>query len=80
MRNLSIEDINDMIKDLREVKTQKIQSSLVVGAVVKIKNDNSDYRVQKINKTRFVGRNNRTNVEYNIPFGLVTDFVLENHE
>jgi hypothetical protein len=59
----------------REVASAKIKSRLKVGDTVATDNNATTYKVLKINRSKFVGKNMATNVDWNVPISMIEEIL-----
>jgi len=59
----------------REILSAKLKSKLKVGSKVIITGDSHKYEVTKVNRTKFVGKHEITNHNWNIPIAMIEEIL-----
>ncbi len=63
------------VKVRREIASAKIKGRLKVGDTVATDNNMTTYKVLKINRSKFVGKNMATNVDWNVPISMIEEIL-----
>lgn len=66
---------NTQVKVRREIASAKIKGRLKVGNTVTTSDNNTTYKVLKINRSKFVGKNMATNVDWNVPISMIEEIL-----
>ena len=59
----------------REIEAAKIKGRLKVGDTVSVDNGNTTYDVIKINRSKFVGKDLSTNLNWNVPISMIEEIL-----
>ncbi len=58
----------------KEVESAKIKGRLKVGDTVSI-TDGTEYKIIKINRTKFVGKHYKTDAHWNVPISMIEEIL-----
>ena len=72
MRDMSIEDLSDLIKDAKSVLLVKQKLSLKINDVVDLTDGSQGWIVEKLNPKKFQAKHDGKGCTYNIPYAMVS--------